>query len=321
MSDTIKKNIVVLDAKAVTKGDMQLDILKKYGELTLYDNTSKEEVPERIKDAHIILCSKTILDRDNLKDANQLEYIGLFATGYNNIDIDYTNECGIIVCNAGSYSTEAVAQHTFALMLEHFNQVGKYHEFVKNDGWKHSDVFAPIVYSMGELMGKTIGLIGCGSIGRKVATIANAFDMKVLAYARHPVDIQGVTFTDLDTLLECSDVISVHCPLNEQSQHMFSYEAFAKCKDGAFFINTSRGPIVDENALLEALQSGKLSGAALDVIEIEPMHKECVLQNAPNLIITPHVAWAPIETRKRLFNIVMDNIEKFLEGTPVNVVT
>lgn len=314
------KNIVVLDAKAITRGDMSLKDLEEFGTLTLYDVTKKEEVAERIENANYILCSKTILDSENMKNARKLEYIGVVATGYNNIDISFAKSRNITVCNAGGYSTYAVAQHTFALILEHFNQVNHYYAFVKQGGWKESEVFSPFLYPMQELYAKTIGIIGCGSIGRQVATIAKAFGMKVLVYARHKTEVEGGTFTGLEELLGKSDVVSVHCPLNDESYHLFNQKTFSMYKDGAFFVNTARGPIVEEKALIDALRKGKLAGAAIDVLEQEPMSESCKMLEAPNLIITPHVAWAPIETRARLMDIVKENLRQYLKGYPINVI-
>jgi glycerate dehydrogenase len=258
---------------------------------------------------------------DKLSQAPNLKYIGLFATGYNNIDFDYTRTHGITVCNAGSYSTEAVAQHVFALILHNYNTVSKYDDFVKEGGWTKTDKFSPFT-PMCELYQKTIGIIGYGSIGRKVAQIAKAFGMNVVAYSRHKNsgEEDGVRFSKLEELLECADIVSMHCPLNSESEKMCNVEFFERMKSNALFINTSRGGVVDEDALVYALNHGIIGGAALDVIETEPMKPDCRLLEANNITITPHAAWAPLETRTRLVKIVSENLKKWLARTPINVI-
>ncbi len=312
--------IVLPDAQTVTKNDLNLDMLKEFGEVKVYNLTSYDEISQRVKDADAVICNKTPLNRDTLKYADNLKYIGLFATGYNNIDIKYCKEKSITVCNAGSYSENAVAQHTFALILEFYNKVGEYNSFVQMGNWQDSPTFSPFVFPLNELAGKTIGIIGFGSIGRQVSKIAKAFNMNVMAYNRSPKSCDEVTFSDFDTVLKNSDIISVHCPLNEQSMEMFNKETFLKMKKGALFVNTARGGVLVEQDLFDALSSGHLGGAAIDVLTAEPMPKDCVLLKAPNCIITPHIAWAPIETRERLMYIVADNLRNFLKGTPSNAV-
>lgn len=311
--------VVILDAKTLTNDDIDFSVFDEFGEVTIYDYTKYNQIAERIKDAEIILCNKSIMNRMTLKDAKNVKYIGLFATGYNNVDIEYTNERNITVCNAGSYSTNAVAQHVFALILEHYNKVGEYNKFVKDGGWIHSEKFSPFK-PMKEMDGRTLGIVGYGSIGKKVAKIAQAFDMKVLAYNRSPKKDEGVRFVEMDELLEKSDIVSIHCPLNRDSEKMCNKDFFSKMKDGALFINTSRGGVVDEPALIEAVKSGKLSGAGLDVVAVEPMEKHEEILDIDNIIITPHSAWAPVETRTRLVEIVKNNIKKWVAGAPVNVI-
>ncbi|WP_303137973.1 D-2-hydroxyacid dehydrogenase [uncultured Eubacterium sp.] len=311
--------VVILDAKTLTNDDIDFSVFDEFGEVTIYDYTKYNQIAERIKDAEIILCNKSIMNRMTLKDAKNVKYIGLFATGYNNVDIEYTNERNITVCNAGSYSTNAVAQHVFALILEHYNKVGEYNKFVKDGGWIHSEKFSPFK-PMKEMDGRTLGIVGYGSIGKKVAKIAQAFDMKVLAYNRSPKKDECVRFVEMDELLEKSDIVSIHCPLNRDSEKMCNKDFFSKMKDGALFINTSRGGVVDEPALIEAVKSGKLSGAGLDVVAVEPMEKHYDILDIDNIIITPHSAWAPVETRTRLVEIVRNNIKKWVAGAPVNVI-
>lgn len=313
-------NIVITDWKTVTNGDLTTEPIERLGRVTAYPLTAPEEIAERIKDAQAVLCNKTPLTAEVLKAAVHLKYIGLFATGYNNIDLDYTNAHGITVCNAGGYSTDAVAQHVFAMLLSHMSRVDDYRRFTAEGHWIGSDVFSPFCYPMTELAGLTMGIVGFGNIGRAVAGIALAFGMKVLVYTRTRREAPGITFVSFEELLSRADVITAHCPLNAQSQRLFDAAAFATCKKGAFFINTSRGGVVDEAALRAALENGILSGAAVDVLDTEPMSDTCPLFGAPNCIITPHVAWAPVQTRLRLLRLVCDNLQAFINGTPQNVV-
>ena len=310
--------IVLTDAQTVLDNLVNADILKQFGEVEEYGLLRYDEVAEKIADADMVVCNKTLLDKNTLRLAKNLKYIGLFATGYNNIDIDYCKAHNIAVCNAGSYSTNAVAQHTFALILEHFNNTSNYNKYVQDGRWKRSKTFSPFVYPLSELAGKTLGIVGFGNIGRAVAKIANAFEMRVIAYNRSEKQADGVEFVSFETLLEQSDIVSVHCPLNSESENMFDKNAFAKMKKGALFVNTARGGVMVEQDLFDALQSGHLGGAAIDTLKVEPMEENCILMGAKNCIMTPHIAWAPVETRVRLMNIVADNIRAFLNGTPQN---
>jgi len=317
-----KLNIIITDASTVLcNNDISLDVFKQFGNLTLIDYVEPSKVAETIKDADIVLCNKTPLTAENMKDAKNLKFVGILATGYNNIDIEYAKSRGITVCNAGGYSTNSVAQHTFALLLELINKVSIYNKEVNEGRWMNNRIFTFFDHEIIELAGKTMGLVGCGNIGINVAKIANAYNMKVLVYTRSGgKDTDMVKYVDFDTLLKESDIVSLHCPLNEQSKNLFNDETFAKMKDGAFFINTARGPIVNELSLKKALETGKLRGAGIDVLEIEPMKKDSPLLNVKNLIITPHVAWAPKETRQRLVDLVADNVKCYLEGKPQNVI-
>lgn len=310
--------IVLTDAQTVLDNLVNADILKQFGEVEEYGLLRYDEVAEKIADADMVVCNKTLLDKNTLRLAKNLKYIGLFATGYNNIDIDYCKAHNIAVCNAGSYSTNAVAQHTFALILEHFNNTSNYNKYVQDGRWKRSKTFSPFVYPLSELAGKTLGIVGFGNIGRAVAKIANAFEMRVIAYNRSEKQADGVEFVSFETLLEQSDIVSVHCPLNSESENMFDKNAFAKMKKDALFVNTARGGVMVEQDLFDALQSGHLGGAAIDTLKVEPMEEDCILMGAKNCIMTPHIAWAPVETRVRLMNIVADNISAFLNGTPQN---
>lgn len=312
--------IVLTDAQTVLDPLVNADSLKQFGEVVVYGLLKYDEVAEKIADADMVVCNKTLLDEHTLRLAKNLKYIGLFATGYNNIDIDYCTKHGITVCNAGSYSTNAVAQHTFALILEHYNNTRNYNKYVHDGLWKRSKTFSPFVYPLNELAGKTLGIVGFGSIGRAVAKIADAFEMNVIAFNRSKKQAENVKFVSFEELLLQSDIVSVHCPLNAQSKNMFDKASFAKMKKGALFVNTARGGVMVEQDLFNALESGHLGGAAIDTLKVEPMEEDCILMSAKNCIMTPHIAWAPVETRIRLMNIVADNIRNFIDKTPTNKV-
>ena len=313
--------IVLTDAQTVVDELVTADCLSEFGEVVSHGLLRYEEVAEAIADADVVLCNKTLLDSHTLRLAKQLKYIGVFATGYNNIDIDYCRAHGITVCNAGSYSTQSVAQQTFALILAHYNQISAYDRYVKDGRWKRSPTFSPFVYPLNELMGKTLGIVGLGAIGQEVAAIANAFKMRVIGYNRSVKKVPNVEQVSFERLLCESDIVSVHCPLNADSEDLFNKDTFSKMKKGALFVNTARGGVVVEQDLYDALESEHLGGACLDVLRVEPMEEDCLLMEAKNCVITPHVAWAPLETRRRLMGIVADNIRNFLNGTPTHVVS
>lgn len=311
--------ILITDSASLKScGDLSTEVLKKYGEISEFDNIDRTTLLKEVTDKNIIFCNKTVIDREVIDRAEKLRFIGVFATGYNNIDTEYAKEKGIAVCNAGSYSTNAVAQQVIAYILIHYTQIPKYNEFVKDGGWKRSKIFSPLVFGTDEVAGKTLGIVGYGNIGKAVETAAKGLGMNVIVYTRTVRPNGSTRFVSFDELLENSDVITLHCPLNRESADMMNKEAFAKCRDGAFFINTSRGGTVDEAALYDALCSGKLSGAAVDVLKEEPMAEDCVLFGAPNIIITPHTSWAPLTTRKRLLGIACENLEAFLNGGTKN---
>ena len=310
--------IVILDAQTVSRGDVDLEIYRQYGDLEIYQLTTPELTAERIKDADIAVCNKAVIGENEMKNAKNLKFITVFATGYNNIDVDYAAKRGIIVSNAGTYSTDAVAQHVFALMLEHFSRVGDYSHFVDEGGWLESPSFSPFVFPADEIAGKTLGIFGLGSIGKAVADIALAFKMRVIACSRSKKNYREVTDVDFETLLRESDVLTLHCPLTPETRYTFDKSVFDRCKDGAYFINTARGAVTVESDLAEAVRSGKLSGAGIDVLDGEPMKPGCPLLGVPGITITPHVAWGPLTTRIRLIGIIRDNIEAFLAGKPIN---
>lgn len=313
-------NIVLTDCATVSAGDLDLSVLERFGNVSYYDETPSHLITERIKDADIIILNKTIIGKNEIDAAKNLKLIALFATGYNNIDTTYAREKGITVCNAGSYSTSAVAQHVFGFILAHASRTSEYDRGVKDGEWIRSRLFCLFSRPTCELAGKTLGIFGYGAIGKRVAEIAKAFEMKVIACTRTPKNDPSVEFVDFDTLLSQSDYLSVHCPLTDATRQLFDATAFEKMKKGAYFINTARGGVINEDALAEALRKGHLAGAGIDVLTTEPMQENCVLLNAPNITITPHIAWAPLQTRERLLSIVENNITNFIEGTPTNVV-
>lgn len=316
--------IVNLDGCTTNPGDLSWDGIKKYGDYTVYDRTSPEDIVIRAKGANALIINKTVITREILESLKpELEYIGLQSTGYNVVDCQAAKELGITVCNIPSYSTNAVAQLVFAFILEITNQVSVHSESVRNGDWCRCPDFCYWKTPLTELMGKTIGIIGFGSIGRKVAEIAEAFDMNVLAYSPRPKDkggLKSIHFVDLDTLLKTSDIITCHCPLTPETTGLINKENISKMKKSAVFINTSRGPVVNEQALADALNNGEITAAGLDVLESEPAKAENPLLTAKNCYITPHIAWAAKETRARLLSILEDNLKSYIEGNPKNVV-
>lgn len=312
--------IVCTDISSVSAGDVDVSVFEKYGDVVYYDVTPPHFTVQRIADADIVLLNKTVIGKAELDAAKNLKYIGLFATGYNNIDTAYARERGVTVCNAGQYSTNAVAQHTFALMIELFSKTGFYNSFVERGGWKEAKIFTGFVGGTDELFGKTLGVVGYGSIGRAVAKIALAFGMKVVVNTRTPRVDDTVEFVTKEELFRLSDVISFHCPLTDKTAKMLNGEALSLCRDGVYIINTSRGGVIDEAALADAVKSGRVAGAGLDVLDVEPMRDDCPLFGLPNVIITPHVAWTPLATRERLMEIVTANIDAYLAGKPQNKV-
>lgn len=306
--------IVILDGRTVNPGNLDWTPVSQHGEFTTYDRTAREQVLERVGDAEIILTNKTVLDKELIDAMPNLKYIGVLATGYNVVDLAAARARNIPVTNIPEYGTGAVAQYTLALILELASRVGLHDTAVKNGEWINSRDFCFWKAPMVELEGRTLGIIGYGRIGKAVEKLAKAFGMKVLIHSR---SYQNVT---LDEMCAQADIITLHCPLTDVNRHFVNAEFIAKMKDGAWLINTARGPLVDEQALADALHSGKLGGVAVDVVEVEPMREASPLMSAPNSIITPHVAWAPDEARQRLINVAGANIAAFLKGEPENVV-
>ena len=307
--------IVILDGYTENPGDLSWEGLEKLGELTVYEHTQPQDILSRIADAEVILTNKTPISAQTIDAKPNLKYIGLLATGFNVVDIDAAKRRGIVVANIPTYGTTAVAQYVFALLLEICHHVGHHNQAVQEGRWTACRDFCFWDYPLIELAGKTMGIIGYGRIGRATAQIARAFGMKVVAYDAFAT---GEELVSLDELLSQSDVISLHCPLTRENTGLINRDTLAKMKDGAIIINTARGPLINEPDLREALLSGKVLGAALDVVAVEPIQSDNVLLGLDNCLITPHIAWAPKESRQRLMDVAVENVAAFLAGQPIN---
>ncbi|WP_370478547.1 D-2-hydroxyacid dehydrogenase [Tamlana flava] len=317
--------IVVLDGYTLNPGDLNWEGIKQYGDLTVFDRTAynDSDIINNIGDAEIVFTNKTPINSSILKKTPNLKYIGVLATGFNVVDIEFAKKNNITVTNVPNYSSTAVAQFTLALLLEMCHHVGAHNSAVKIGEWINSKDFSFWNYPLIELSGKTLGIIGFGKIGKATAKIAQAFGLKIKVYNRTvftEFENETLKFVSLEELLKSSDIISLHCPLTKETEGLINSRSITKMKDGAMIINTSRGPLINETDLAKALNEGKLSGAAIDVISKEPMKKDNPLLNAKNCIITPHIAWAPKEARMRLMQTTVENLEAFLSGKPKNVV-
>lgn len=313
--------IVVLDGYTLCPGDLRMDALCELGEVSFYDRTPPEEIAARIGDAPVVLTNKARITREVMDACPQLAYIGVLATGYNVVDIAAARARGILVTNVPAYSTQAVAQHTMALLLASMSRVSEYDARVKRGDWSASPDFCFFAGPMEEIAGKTLGIVGYGHIGQAVARAALGLDMRVIVHTRTPKPGFGaVRFVAMDELLAESDVITLHCPLTEQTRGIIGSGAIDRMKDGVRVINTARGPLVDGWAMAGALKSGKVACYMADVMESEPPERDNPLLLAPGTILTPHVAWAARQTRARLMEIAVANVRAYLEGAPCNVV-
>lgn len=314
--------IVVLDGYTLNPGDLSWDGLKKFGDLTVYERTPKENVLERVIDAHVIFTNKTPVTKETIMQCKNLVYIGVLATGYNIVDIEAARGRNIPVSNIPVYGTAAVAQMAFALLLEICHHAGAHSQAVQNGDWASNEDWCFWNYPLIELKDKTMGIIGFGRIGQSVGKIANAFGMNVLAYNRSPKeDGQEIgKYVSLDELLEKSDVISLHCPLFPSTEGMINKTTISKMKNGVIILNNSRGQLIVEQDLADALNSGKVYAAGLDVVSSEPIKNDNPLLKAKNCIITPHISWAPIESRIRLMKVAVENMESFINGKPINII-
>ncbi len=313
--------IVILDAYAANPGDLSWDEFAALGELTVYDRTAPEDVAARIGDAEVVFINKVRLTDDIFAACPNLKLVSILATGYNIVDLAAAKRRGITVCNVPGYSTRAVVQMTFALLLEICQQVGLHSGAVHTGRWQSCPDFCFWDRPLIELDGKTMGIVGYGAIGSAVGTVAQALGMKLLVTARHEKPVpEGARFVSLPELLAQSDVVSLHCPQTAENARMIDAGALAQMKDGAILLNTARGGLLDEQAVADALRSGKLLAAGMDVVSAEPIRADNLLLTAPNCFLTPHIAWAPLETRRRLQAISAENLRAFLAGKPQNVV-
>ncbi len=313
--------IVILDAYAANPGDLSWDEFAALGELTVYDRTAPEDVAARIGDAEVVFINKVRLTDDIFAACPNLKLVSILATGYNIVDLAAAKRRGITVCNVPGYSTRAVVQMTFALLLEICQQVGLHSGAVHTGRWQTCPDFCFWDRPLIELDGKTMGIVGYGAIGSAVGTVAQALGMKLLVTARHEKPVpEGARFVSLPELLAQSDVVSLHCPQTAENARMIDAGALAQMKDGAILLNTARGGLLDEQAVADALRSGKLLAAGMDVVSAEPIRADNPLLTAPNCFLTPHIAWAPLETRRRLQTISAENLRAFLAGKPQNVV-
>ncbi len=315
--------IVILDGYTENPGDLSWEALASLGDLTVYDRTDAKNVALKIGDADIVYTNKTPITRETLLACKNIRFIGVLATGYNIVDVEAAREHGIPVCNIPTYGTAAVGQFAIALLLEICHHIGHHNEAVHAGRWQNNPDWCFWDYPLIELAGKTMGIIGFGRIGQTTGRIAQAMGMRVLAYDsyRNPALIsEGFEYAELDELYKESDVISLHCPLFPETQGMINKDSIAKMKDGVILLNNSRGPLIVEQDLADALNSGKVYAAGLDVVSSEPIKPNNPLLKAKNCIITPHISWAPKESRQRLMDIAVENLRKFLDGMPVNVV-
>ncbi|MBE6812078.1 MAG: D-2-hydroxyacid dehydrogenase [Ruminococcaceae bacterium] len=313
---------VILDGFCENPGDLSWDAAKQLCELTVYDRTAPEEVLKRAAGAEIVVVNKVPLTREIIEQLPDLRFVAILATGYNIIDTECCAERGIPVANIPAYSTDSVAQYVFSFILAHASRVAEHSAAVRDGAWTACPDFTFRVAPICEVAGKTLGIVGYGKIGQKVAQIGKAFGMKILANTAHPEKYadSDVGFVDLDTLARESDFISLHCPLTKDTNGLVNAEFLSKMKENAFLVNTSRGPVVDEQALADALNEDRIAGVGVDVLSTEPPKAENPLLTAKNCYITPHIAWAPLETRQRLMDIFVENIRAFINGSPINVV-
>ena len=314
--------IVVLDGKTLNPGDLSWDGFRALGKLTVFDRTPVDEIPQRVGEAEIVLTNKTQLNRETIRKLTHLQYIGVLATGHNIVNVAAAAKRGIVVTNIPAYASDAVAEHVFAFLLEETRRISFHAHTVRKGRWCEAPDFCYWLHPLTELAGRTLGLVGFGHTGRAVARRAVAFGMPVLCHTRTPpaTPPEGVRFCDLDTIFRESDIVSLHCPLTPETEKMVNATRLALMKRGAYLVNTARGGLVDDLALADALNAGKLAGAMLDVLTEEPPLPEQPLLRARNCLITPHHAWATREARTRLMAVALANLKAFLAKQPQNVV-
>ena len=312
--------IALLDMQTLTDGDKPLDVFSQFGEVTKSVTLSGGELADMVRDKDVVLCNRSVMSEDIINSAKKLKYIGLFATGYNNVDLAAAKKRGITVCNVPGYSTEAVVQQAMCFLLMLAGSTEKYSAYVKAGKWSFSGERSYFPYKLYGLAGKTIGIFGMGNMGRRMAELCSAFCMHVIYFSRTQKDLP-YEFVSKEELFKRSDFLSFHCPVNEETAGVLNKDTIALMKDGAFIINTARGGLIDEPALIDALQTGKIAGAGLDVAAEEPLSADNPLLKAKNVIFTPHVGWGTIETRKRLIELTAENLRRYIEGSPVNMVS
>lgn len=322
--------LCILDSETVSKNDISLEEIKSLADTTVYGSTTPDKVAERIGDSDGVICNKCIISREVFEACPNLKYVGLFATGYNNVDIKAAAQHGAVVCNVPSYSTHSVAQHTFAFILDYFNRVSDYSQTVKNGDWVNYKLFSYFYLPIFEIKDMRIGIIGFGDIGQQVAKLSLAFGMKVSVYTRTYSKVDAfkkannagdkIKCCGLDELLSESDIVTLHCPLTDKTNQLINKETLKLMKKSALLINTSRGGVINEQDLADALNDGVIAHASVDVITDEPMREDCPLRRAKNITITPHIAWAPKQTRERLLKAVAQNLKAYIEGSPINKV-
>ena len=312
--------IVISDWSTMAAENMGMSVFEKFGEVTCCGLTAPERAADAIGDAEVVLVNKTPITAEVMDKCPNLRYIGLFATGYNNIDIPAATAHGITVCNAGEYSTQGVIQHTFALLLSLAGNLPRYEQAVRAGEWERSETFSYFPYPVHEISGKTLAVIGYGSIGRGVARVADAFGMRVIVNTRTKPDDCPFALVTQEEAFRQADVLTVHCPLTEQTAQLLRKETLSRMKPSALVINTARGGIANEQDVADALREGSIAGYGTDVLMQEPMSPDTPLKDAPNCIITPHIAWSALETRERLIGIVAGNLRHWLEGKPTNQV-
>ncbi len=305
---------IALDISAVTAGDIDFSDFSALGDVKLFENLSKKKLYELVADREAVVVNKVPVDRELLDRAPRLRYVGLFATGYNNVDTEECKKRGIAVCNVPDYSSSAVAQHVFALLLSFMDKIGDYTKSVSEGDWTRAEAFCYFPYPTSEIEGKRFGVVGYGNIGRRVARIADALGAQVLVNTRTTPRDCPFELLSLSDLLSSSDIVSLHCPLTDETRSIINSESLSAMKETAILVNTARGPLVDEEALARALNSGRIAGACLDTLCEEPMSCACPLLGAKNCLITPHMAWTARETRERLVKVAFKNLEAFSRG-------
>ena len=318
-----RAHIVVLDGHTLNPGDNPWDPVAEFGRLEVYERTPDDQILERARGADIVLTNKTPLDRPTIEALPDLEFVSVLATGFDVVDVEAAAERGIPVSNVPEYGSSAVAQHTFALLLELTNRVAEHDRAVRAGRWQEAGDFSFWTRPVIEVADKTLGVVGMGKIGRRVAQIGHAFGMQVVASTRTEEDTpdwEGFRWLDTAELFATADVVSLHCPLTDRTERMVDAALLESMKESAFLINTARGALVDQQALADALEAGELAGAAVDVVDEEPISEENPLLDAPDCLITPHMAWASVEARRRLMQTTADNIAAYLAGEPQNVV-